>query len=110
MATKTSRIKSKAGRAKTISEKLDQRNRIADYIRKTRGVEAADRFTANAMKVGSVIGNMSDRMTMRGIDWISPRGMNTKVSFKNRTNLTQEEYDAAMAKQAARNAKGLIGG
>ena len=87
------------GRAATLNTKLDQRNRILDYYRSTGRSETADRIMRGTMGVGGVIGNMADRVSMRGLDYSSPRGMNSRVSFRDRTTaVTDEEWNNAMAR------------
>lgn len=87
------------GRAATLGTKLDQRNRILDYYRSTGRSETADRIMRGTMGVGGVIGNMADRVSMRGLDYTSPQGMNSRVSFRDRTTaVTDAEWNNAMAR------------
>ena len=89
----------RASRAVTLNTKLSQRNRILDYYRSTGREETANRILQGTMGVGGVIGNMADRVSMRGLDYMSPRGMNSRVSFRDRTTAVgDEEWNNAMAR------------
>lgn len=93
----------RAGRAVTLNTKLDQRNRILDYYRSTGREETASRILRGTMGVGGVIGNMADRVSMRGLDYTSPRGMNSRVSFRDRTTaVTDTEWNDAMRRLQSR--------
>ena len=106
------------GKAKTLSEALDQRNRIANYYESTGRSETANRILTGTTGVGGVIGNMADRITMRGGNYMDYKQMNKPISFKDRTTaVTDKEYDTAMKRlqsrkdyRAARKAAGLSAG
>lgn len=89
----------RVGRAATLNTKLDQRNRILDYYRSTGRPETAEKILRGTMGVGGVIGNMADRVSMRGLGYWTPQGMNSRVSFRDRTTaVTDAEWKNAMAR------------
>ena len=104
-----------AKRTKSIDEALDQVMRIREEL-KRRGTP--DRFGTNYRGVGTVIGNMADRLTMRGIDFMSPKGMAKQFSYEDRTtdvgdkayNKAINKLEKAKAYRAARKAQGLSAG
>lgn len=92
------------GKSKTLFQALDQRNRILDYYRNTGRSSTADRINRTTMAIGGTIGNMADRVSMRGGDPFTPQGMNMKVSFRDRTTTPSDiEYNAAVARNKNNN-------
>ena len=108
----------KKGRNKTLNQALQQRNRIVDYYENTGRKSTADRIWRGTTGVGGVVGNMADRITMRGGDYTDYRQMSKPISFEDRTTpVTDEEYNAAVNRiqkrrdyRAARKAQGLSAG
>ena len=87
----------KRGKSKTLNQALDQEHRILQYYRNTGRESTANRILEGTRSVGGVVGNMADRVAMRGYAIDSPEGMKQKVSFKDRTTkVTNAEYNAAM--------------
>lgn len=95
---------------KSLAEALIQRNRISRYIENTRGRDAANRFIAAATKEGSVIGNISDALEMRGLDSFDYSAQNIPISYRERTSpVSKAAYDAAMKRINVRK-KSVISG
>lgn len=95
--------------SKTLNTATRQLNRITDYYRRTGREETARKIRRKAMDVGGTIGNMADRVAMRGGDPFTAKGMNMRVSLKDRTTSpTDAEYNAAVenAKTAAKAVAG----
>ena len=109
---------SKSKRTKSIDEALDQSYRIQDEL-KRRGQEGRWGITNGSFrKVGTVIGNMADRLSMKGIDFTSPKGMATQFSYEDRTtDVGDDAYNRAIKRlekskkyRAQRQAQGLNAG
>ena len=92
------------GKSKTLNQATDQLNRITDYYERTGRGETARRIRSGSRSVGGVIGNMADRVSMRGGDPFTPQGMNMKVSFRDRTTTpTDAEYNSAVSRSKLQN-------
>lgn len=94
--------KSKSKRTKSLGEALDQRNRILNEL--VRRGQSGRWKQSDFMGVGTVIGNMADRLTMRGLDYMDANAMDkVRFGYNARTTMpTDEQYNAAVAKAEAR--------
>ena len=84
-------------RTKTLSQAIDQLNRIQSYYDRTGRAATGQRIRSRSMDVGGTIGNMADRITMMGGDSMDYRDSRVPLTYEERTQSpTQAEYDAAV--------------